>query len=69
MRCLQDGELIEAMVREIQELVVTPEVAEAGAAEPEIISKGKEEVAEEGAEGAAAAAPAPAKAAAKPEKK
>lgn len=57
VRILQDAELIVAMVREIQEEVVAPETAEAGAAEPEVIGKGKEEVAEEGAE-AAAAAPA-----------
>jgi large subunit ribosomal protein L25 len=68
VKCLQDGELIVATVREVQELVVTPEAAEAGAAEPEIIGKGKEEVAEEGAEGAAAAG-APTAPAAKAEKK
>ncbi len=55
VRCLQDGELIVATVREIQEEVAATEAAEAGAAEPEIIGKGKEEV-EEGAEGAAAPA-------------
>src|SRR5262249_32914956 len=54
VKCLQDGELIVATVREVQELVVAPEGAEAGPAEPELIGKGKEEEGEEGAEGAAA---------------
>lgn len=51
VRCLQDGELIVATVKEIQEEVVTPEVTEAAAAEPEVIGrKAEEEVAAEGAE-------------------
>jgi large subunit ribosomal protein L25 len=54
VKCLQDGELLVATVREIQEEVAAPEAVE-GAAEPEVIGKGKEE-AEEAAEGAAAAA-------------
>ena len=54
VRCLQDEDLIVATVREIQEETATTEAAE-GAAEPEIIGKGKEEAAEEGAEGAAGA--------------
>ncbi|HVT90732.1 MAG TPA: 50S ribosomal protein L25 [Tepidisphaeraceae bacterium] len=56
VRCLQDENLLVATVREIQEEVAAPEAAEAGAAEPEIIGKGKEEAAEEGAESAAAPA-------------
>jgi large subunit ribosomal protein L25 len=67
VKCLQDGELIVATVREVQELVVTPEATEAGPGEPEVIGKGKEEAAEEGAEGAAAAPASPG--AAKAEKK
>jgi large subunit ribosomal protein L25 len=55
VRCLQDGELIVATVREILEEAAPVEAAE-GAAEPEVIGKGKEEAAEEGAEGAAAPA-------------
>lgn len=53
VKCLQDEDLILATVREIEE-EVAGEGAE-GAAEPEIIGKGKEEAAE-GAEGAAPAA-------------
>lgn len=55
VRCLQDGDLIVAMVREIEEEVAAT-ATEEGAAEPEVIGKGKEEAAEEGAEGAAPAA-------------
>lgn len=51
VRCLQDGELIVATVKEIAE-EVAPTV-EGEAAEPEVIGKGKEEAAEEAAEGAA----------------
>jgi large subunit ribosomal protein L25 len=58
VRALQDGELLVATVREIQEEVAAPEGAEGESAEPEVIGKGKEEAAEEGAEGAAPAAPA-----------
>ena len=53
VRALQDEDLIIAMVREIEEEAAATEGAE-GAAEPEVIGKGKEEGAEEGAEGAAA---------------
>jgi large subunit ribosomal protein L25 len=55
VKCLQDPELIVATVREIQEEVAATEAAEGESAEPEVIGKGKEEAAEEGAEGAAAA--------------
>jgi large subunit ribosomal protein L25 len=54
VRVLQDEDLIVAMVREIQEEVAATEAVE-GAAEPEVIGKGKEE-GEAAAEGAAAAA-------------
>jgi len=54
VRCLQDPDLIVAMVREIQEQVVAP-AAEEVAAEPEVIGKGKEAEEEQAAEGAAAA--------------
>jgi large subunit ribosomal protein L25 len=60
VRALQDGELLVATVREIQEEVAAPEAAEGETAEPEVIGKGKEEAAQEGAE--AAAAPEAAKA-------
>jgi len=53
VRVLQDEDLIVAMVREIKEEVAATEAAE-GAAEPEVIGKGKEEEGAEGAEGAAA---------------
>ena len=43
---MADPEQIVATVKEVQELVVEPAAAEAGAAEPEVIGKGKEEVAE-----------------------
>lgn len=43
VRCLQDGELIVATVKEIQEVVVAPEVTEAGPAEPEVIGRKAEE--------------------------
>src|SRR3954453_18931807 len=52
VRVLQDQDQIVAMVREIQEEVAATEAVE-GAAEPEVIGKGKEE-GEEAAEGAAA---------------
>jgi large subunit ribosomal protein L25 len=52
VRALQDEDLIVAMVREIEEEAAPTEGAE-GAAEPEVIGKGKEE---EAAEGAAEAA-------------
>lgn len=50
VRCLQDGELIVAVVREVQEQVAAPEAVEAEAAEPEVIGRGKEEAAEEASE-------------------
>jgi large subunit ribosomal protein L25 len=53
VRVLQDEDLIVAMVREIQEETAATEAAE-GAAEPEVIGKGKEEEGAEAAEGAAA---------------
>lgn len=53
-RALQDGDLLVAAVREIEEEVAATEgVAEEGAAEPEVIGRKKED--EEGAEGAAPA--------------
>ena len=56
-KCLQDGELIVATVRVPLEVVEAPAAAAAeGAAEPEVITKGKGE--EEGAAAAAGAAPA-----------
>jgi large subunit ribosomal protein L25 len=60
VRSLQDAELILAMVREIEEEVAAPVEAAEGAAEPEVIGKGKEEAAEEGAEAPAAGGAAPA---------
>jgi large subunit ribosomal protein L25 len=48
VRALQDEDLIVAMVREIEEEAAAPEAVE-GAAEPEVIGKGKEEEAAEGA--------------------
>jgi large subunit ribosomal protein L25 len=57
VRCLQDPDLIVAMVREIHEEVAAPAVEEV-AAEPEVIGKGKEAEEEEAAEGAAPAAAA-----------
>src|SRR3984885_3983157 len=58
VRCLQDEDLIVATVKEIVEEGVESEVAE-GAAEPEVIGKGKEEEAAEG-DAAAAGGAAPA---------
>ncbi len=53
VRCRQDGELIVATVKEIQEVVVTPEAVETGPAEPEVIGRKAEEE-ETPAEGEAA---------------
>lgn len=47
--CLQDGELIVATVKEIQEEVVAAAPAEEGAAEPEVIGRKAEDEAAEGA--------------------
>lgn len=55
VRCTQDGELIVATVKEVQELVVAPAAAE-GAAEPEVIGRKAAEEGEEEAEGAASPA-------------
>ena len=66
VKVLQDGELLVATVREIQEEVAAPEAAEGEGTEPEVIGKGKEEAAEgEAAEGTAPAAGAAAPAAKK----
>ena len=54
VKCLQDGELIVAQVKEILEVAPVEAVVEAGAAEPEVIGK-KPAEGEEAAEGAAAA--------------
>jgi large subunit ribosomal protein L25 len=55
VRCLQDGELIVATVKEVHEAVIAPEAAEEAAAEPELIGrKPAEEPAEAAAEAAAA---------------
>lgn len=59
VKCLQDGELIVAMVREVKEEVIAPVAAEgaaAAAAEPEVI--GAKEREEKAAAEAATAAPA-----------
>lgn len=65
VKCLQDGELIVATVKEVLEVLPTAEAAEAAPAEPELIGRKPSE--EEAAEGEAGAAPA--KGAAKGEKK
>ncbi len=52
-KCLQDGDMIVATVREPQEAAEAPAAAAEGGAEPEVITKGK---GEEAAEGAAAPA-------------
>jgi large subunit ribosomal protein L25 len=65
VKCLQDEDLIVATVKEIQEVVVTPEVVEGTAAEPEVIGR----KAEEEAAPAEGEAPAPAAKKEKEEKK
>jgi hypothetical protein len=55
VKILPDGELIVATVREVLEVVTTPEVVEGAAAEPEVIGR-KAEEGEEAVEGAAPAA-------------
>ena len=65
VKCLQDEDLIVATVKEIQEVVVTPEIAEGTAAEPEVIGR----KAEEEAAPAEGEAPAPAAKKEKEEKK
>jgi large subunit ribosomal protein L25 len=55
VKCLQDGELIVATVREVKEEVVA-EVVEAAPGEPEVIGRKAAEEGEEGVEGAAAPA-------------
>jgi hypothetical protein len=47
--CLQDGDLIVATVKEIQEEVAAAAPAEEGAAEPEVIGRKPEDEAAEGA--------------------
>jgi hypothetical protein len=55
VKVLQDPEQVVCQVREVKEMVIEPAAAEAGAAEPEVIGKKKEEEGEDAAAPAGAA--------------